>query len=105
MWRDVRPRKSAGISGSYTGGAVPPRGENLYIGGYLFIGDPIDDQTTFIMLGTGADAGQQNAGNLSYDLLLGQFEITPLHGPTLATVKWAGLTQTVNLAGRTRIVF
>ncbi|WP_309630380.1 hypothetical protein [Brevundimonas sp.] len=88
------------LSGHHTAGRAPARGTDLYIGGYIWIGDPMAADTPLVMLGDGATAGQQHSANLSYDLNARSFDITPLNGPTSVTIGWRGSIATRVLTER-----
>lgn len=89
---------SAAIMGEQRRGNAPSSGVGYYIPGFIWLGDPLNKDTPFILLGDGETAGQQHAALLSYELTSRLFTVTPLNGPNTITIRWGAETvqQTIN---------
>jgi len=94
----------AALAGRYSRGLAPETGSGFYVPGYLFLGDPLDDDTPLIMLGSGSTAGTQHAADLTaYDLGARTFTLNPVEASTPVTVTWGQLAAAQTISSSTTL--
>lgn len=92
------------LAGKYSRGLPGETGTGFYIPGFLFLGDPLDEDTPLIMLGSGSTAGTQHAADLtSYDLAARTFTINPAAASTPVTITWNRLTAAQTISASTTL--
>lgn len=93
----------AALAGQYSRGNPAETGTNFYVGGYLYLGDPMDDDTPLIMLGSGSTAGTQHAADLNYNLGARTFTVNPLNGSTPVSITWGQLSASQTITASTTL--